>query len=87
MMNCFVHGVALVFCPVEMYAQESEFFTDARSNEWRVFPYSCGEYERVYPVEDCRVFSDVLADAVAEDVDCKCRTTIFPIDGDQVSEV
>ncbi len=82
MMNCFVHGVALVFCPVEMYAQESEFFTDARPYEWRVFPYSGGEYKRVYSVEYRRVFSDVLADAVAEDVDCQCRTPIFLMDGD-----
>ena len=70
-------GLPLFFCLVEMYAQESEFFTDARPYEWRVFPYSGGEYERVYPVEYCRVFSDVLADAVAEDVDCQCRTPIF----------
>ena len=38
MMNGFVHGVALVFCLVEMYAQESEFFTDARPYEWRILP-------------------------------------------------
>jgi len=82
MMNSFVHGVALVVCVVEMYAQESEFFTDALPYEWRVFPYSGGEYKRVYPVEYRRVFSDVLADAVAENVDCQCRTPIFLIDGD-----
>ena len=57
-------------------------FTDSRPNEWRVFPYSGGKDKRVYSVENRRVFSDILANAVAEDINCKCRTPIFPIDVD-----